>query len=176
MPKELKRLMADELKAELDASPNLMVVRLNPMTAETNYALRTTLREQGAHLRVIHNRTTRFSLDDARKPLGEYFSGQTALTLLPGEDPDFVSIAKALMDAQKAKSIEVRGAFVDGEVLDGAGVDLLSKSPDKPTLRGMLAGAILGPARGIAVALNAVGGGLARCLQARIEQQEGNES
>ena len=60
--------------------------------------------------------------------------------------------------------------------LDAEAVDLLSKSPDKLTLRGMLAGVILGSARGIAASIHAVPAGIARCLQARIDKNENNES
>ena len=65
---------------------------------------------------------------------------------------------------------------MDGEILDQAGVRLLAASPDKPTLRGMLAGVIAGSARGLAVSLRGVGEGLARCLQARIDQSTDSQT
>jgi len=172
MPNTLKHSMADELRTELDACEHLLVVGLNPMDAAATHELRTTLRGHGAQLRVIHNRTSRHALDERRKGLRDFFRGQTAVTLAPGEDPDIVSIAKALVEAQRLKRVDVRGGFVDGEVLDGPGVELLARSPDKPTLRAMLCGAVLGSARGLAAVLQAVPGGLARCLQARIDKQE----
>jgi len=49
-------------------------------------------------------------------------------------------------------------------------------SPDKPTLRGMLAGVVVGSARGLAVSLKGVGEGLARCLQARIDQSTDSQT
>jgi len=170
MPKELKRLMADELRQELDRSPNLLVIGLLPMDSAGTFELRNRLRERGAKLRVVHNRTSRHALDEARRPLGEFFKGSIALTLVPGEEPDMGSVAKALVETAKQKKIEIRGGFVEGQVLDKGGVELLARTPDKKTLRGMLCGALLGPARGIAVSLSAVGGGLARCLKARIEK------
>jgi large subunit ribosomal protein L10 len=170
MPKELKHLMAAEVKDELDRSPNLLVIGLRPMDSETNHALRSRMREQNAHLRVIQNRTSRHALDEARKGLSPLFVGQTALALSDDPETDFISVAKTLVEAARKKSVELRGGYVDGEVLDKAGFEALASSPDKPTLRAMLCGAILGPARGIAVSMQAVGGGLARCLQARIDE------
>jgi len=170
MPKELKHIMAEEVRSDLDASANVLVVGIKAMDAAKTHILRTALRSAGARLRVIHNRASRFALDEQRKDLGEYFVGPTALTFVPDEECDIVGIAKTLVDAQKDKGLEVRGAWVDGELLDKKGVEFLAASPDKLTLRGMLCGAILGPGRGIAVSLQAVGGGLARCLQARIDQ------
>lgn len=170
MPNELKQWMADELRKELDASPNLLVIGLLPMDAAGNYDLRNKLRARGARLRVVQNRTSRHALDEARRPLGEFFAGATGLTLVPGAEPDMGAVAKALFEIAKQKKIEIRGGFVEGMVLDKSGVELLAKSPDKKTLRAMMCGALLGPARGIAGALNAVSAGLARCLNARIEK------
>ena len=171
MPNQLKQMMADELKRDLEQSPNLLVIGLLPMDAAGNFELRNKLRAKGARLRVVHNRTSRHALDEARRPLGEFFEGATGLTLVPGAEPDMGAVAKALLEiAKQQKKIEIRGGFVEGQVLDKSGVELLARSPDKKTLRAMMCGAILGPARGLAGALNAVAGGLARCLNARIEK------
>jgi len=169
--KELKRFMADEIRAELESSSNMLVVRLLQLDAVKNSELRTSLRGHGARLRVIHNRATRHALDDARKPVGDLFKGQTALAL--ADDPEAaIPVAKTLVEAARKnkKGFEIRGGFVDGEILDKAGVEMLAQCPDKHTLRGMLAGTIIGPARAIAVSLQAVGGGLARCIQARVDE------
>lgn len=176
MVQEIKETMAAELREQLDASPNVLVVGLAAMDAGKNHALRNSLRSYGARLRVIQNRTSRFALDEARKELGAFFAGPTALTLVDQEDPDMVVIAKTLVEAEKAKQVEVRGGFVDGEVLDREGVRFLAASPDKPTLRGMLAGVVVGPARGLAASLKGVGEGLARCLQARIDQSTDSQT
>src|SRR5512139_2208184 len=170
MATELKQMMADELRRDLEISPNLLVIGLLPMDAAGTFDLRNRLRARGAKLRVVHNRTSRYALDEARKPLGEFFEGATGLTLVPGAEPDMGAVAKALLEIAKQKKIEIRGGFVEGQVLDKGGVELLARSPDKKTLRAMMCGALLGPARGIAALLHAVPAGLARCLQARIEK------
>jgi len=170
MAKYMKQWMADELRRDLDESPNLLVVGLLPMDAEATVELRSSLRDQGARLRVIHNRTSRFALDEDRQGLAELFVGQTAITLVPGEEPDVITVAKTLVEASKNKWVELRGGFFEGEILDEAGVELLAKTPDKDTLRAMLCGLINGPARGVAVSMQAVAGGLARCLQARVDE------
>jgi large subunit ribosomal protein L10 len=170
MPNQLKHLMADELRKDLDGSPNLLVIGLLPMDAAGNVDLRNKLRARGARLRVVHNRTSRHALDEARRPLGEFFEGATGLTLVPGAEPDMGSVAKTLLEIARLKRIEIRGGFVEGQILDKGGVELLARSPDKKTLRAMMCGAILGPARGLAGALNALGSGMARCLKARMEK------
>jgi large subunit ribosomal protein L10 len=168
--KFLKKLMADQVRDALDAAPQCLVVNLGEIDAEKDVALRSELRLKGARLRVVHNRTARHALDDRRKGLATLMTGQVALALPQEEDPDMVTLAKTLLAAQVAKTIQIRGGWVDGELLDREGVELLAKSPDKHTLRGMLAGAINGAARGLAVSLSGVGGGLARCLKQKIDK------
>jgi len=170
MPNELKQMMAEELRRDLETSPNVLVIGLLPMDAAGTFELRGRLRAKGARLRVVHNRTSRHALDEAKRPLGAFFKGATGLTLVPGAEPDMGAVAKALLEIAKLKKIEIRGGLVEGQILDKGGVELLARSPDKKTLRAMMCGAILGPARGLAGALNAVTAGLARCLNARIEK------
>ena len=163
--------MAAEVKADFDRSPDLLVVGLREMDAEQNAELRNTLRSQGVRLRVIHNRTSRFALDEARTEVGQFFVGQTAVALGTAET-EFIPVAKSLVDAARRKNVEVRGGYVEGELLDRAGVEALARSPDKPTLRAMLLCAINGSARGFAVTLRGVAEGIARCLQARADLAE----
>jgi len=176
MAKDIKLLMAEEVRQDLSSSDDLLVIGLLKIDAKQNLQLRNKLRDQGARLRVIHNRTSRFALDEARQGVAEFFNGQTAVALADRPDVEFVPVARALVDAAKGKTIEVRGGYVDGELLDRAGVVALSRAPDKPTLRAMLLCAINGSARGLAVTLSGVGGGIARCLQARIDQSEEGDS
>jgi len=176
MSKELKYMMAEAVKIDLDRSPNLLVMGMLPMNAEATVALRSSLRSQGAQLRVIHNRTSRHALDEARKPLADLFVGQTAIAVANStEETDFIGIAKTLVAAAKKKQVELRGGCVDGELFDAAGFTDLANCPDKPTLRAMLCGAILGPGRGIAALMNAVGSGMARCISEHAGEEAGGE-
>ena len=178
MSKDLKYMMAEAVKIDLDRSPDVLVMGMLPMDAEATVNLRSTLRSQGAQLRVIHNRTSRHALDDARKPLGDLFVGQTAIAVAREADveTDFIGIAKTLVAAAKKKHVELRGGCVDGELFDKVGFTDLANCPDKPTLRAMLCGAILGPGRGIAAIMNAVGSGMARCISEHAGDEAGDES
>ena len=179
MAKEMKRIMAEDVRSDLAGSADLLVIGLLQMDAVSNHELRRHLRDQGARLRVIHNRTSRFALDEARQQVADFFSGQTAIALSDGPDVEFAPVAKALVEAARKKMIEVRGGYIDGELLGKADIIALANAPDKPTLRAMLLGAINGSARGLAATLQGVGEGIARCLQARIdmagESGEGGE-
>jgi large subunit ribosomal protein L10 len=180
MAKVLKQMLASQLEADLKDSSGLMVIDPGPMTVEATMAFRKDLREKagGAILRVIHNRTAKVAMDnlgyvDEQGAMAGVLVGPSAVAF-GGDGP--VPIAKVIKDWQKKfKKIKVKAAVADGEVLVGTEALALADMPDLPALKGMLAGALISSARGIAGSLQAVYGGLARALQARVDQAGGGE-
>lgn len=177
MAKALKQMLASQLEADLDTSPaGVMLIDPGTMTMEANEAFRRDLREKagGARMRVIHNRTARVTIsargwDGDVAALADQLAGPSAV-VYGGDGP--IPIAKVVRDwTRKQKDLKVKGAVADGEILLEGDAKALADMPDLEQLKGMLAGAIIGAARGIAVSLNAVYGGLARALQARIDEQ-----
>ncbi len=168
MPRDVKLWMAAEVEGLLE-SGDVLVVGLKPMDAQQTHGLRARLREGGARLRVVHNRTSRFALGEKHRALADHFRGQTAIAL----GGEVIALAKALVEAATKDLVELRGGFVEGDIVDAATLRELAAIPDKPTLLGMLLSAVLGSARGLAVSVNGVGAGLARCLQARVDQAGG---
>ncbi len=168
MPRDVKLWMAAEVEGLLE-SGDVLVVGLKPMDAQQTHGLRARLREGGARLRMVHNRTSRFALGEKHRALADHFRGQTALAL----GGEVIALAKVLVEAAQKNLVELRGGFVEGDIVDAADLLDLAAIPDKPTLLGMLLSAVLGSARGLAVSVNGVGAGLARCLQARVDQAGG---
>jgi len=168
VPRDVKLWMAAEVEGLLE-SGDVLVVGLKPMDAQQTHGLRARLREGGARLRMVHNRTSRFALGEKHRALADHFRGQTALAL----GGEVIALAKVLVEAAQKNLVELRGGFVEGDIVDAADLLDLAAIPDKPTLLGMLLSAVLGSARGLAVSVNGVGAGLARCLQARVDQAGG---
>ncbi|MCZ6574628.1 MAG: 50S ribosomal protein L10 [Planctomycetota bacterium] len=168
MPRDVKLWMAAEVEGLLE-SGDVLVVGLKPMDAQQTHGLRARLREGGARLRMVHNRTSRFALGEKHRALADHFRGQTALAL----GGEVIALAKVLVEAAQKNLVELRGGFVEGDIVDAADLLDLAAIPDKPTLLGMLLSAVLGSARGLAVSVNGAGAGLARCLQARVDQAGG---
>lgn len=175
MAKALKRMIVAEYERELDGLDGVIVLDPGPMTVEASQEFRRDLREKagGARLKIIHNRTGRLALEHAlfgENPaaLEEALSGPSAI-VFGGDGP--IPIAKVLREwKRKFKPLRVKGGVAEGEVLAANEVDGLADLPDLPQMRGMLLSTVLGPARGIASSLQAVYGGIARALQARIDQ------
>jgi large subunit ribosomal protein L10 len=175
MAKALKRMMVAEYEQALDGLDGVIVLDTGPMTVEANQAFRRDLREKagGARLKIIHNRTGRLALESAlfgqdSDVLQEVLRGPSAI-VFGGDGP--IPIAKVLREwKRKFKPLRVKGGVAEGEVLAATEVDGLADLPDMPQMRGILLSTVLGPARGIASSLQAVYGGIARALQARIDQ------
>ncbi|MDJ0520867.1 MAG: 50S ribosomal protein L10 [Planctomycetota bacterium] len=181
MAKALKQMLASQLEADLDTSPNgMMLIDPGAMTMEANEAFRKDLREKagGARMRVIHNRTATVAIkargwDGDVDALTATLTGPSAV-VYGGDGP--IPIAKVVRDwSKKQKDLKVKGAVADGEVLVDADAQALADMPDLEQLKGMLAGAIIGAARGIAGSLQAVYGGLARAIQARVDESPAEE-
>jgi len=175
VPKQLKQLLANQVVGALKGNDGAVFVNMSAMTVEQSTALRGLLisKAGGARMRVLHNRTARVALRSAGWPskVESILKGPTAV-VYGGEGPS--SIAKTLGEwsrTDKTKSLVLKGAVAEGEFFDAKGVVALAKMPDKKTLRAMIAQAILGPSRGLAVALAANAAGLARVTQARIDKQ-----
>jgi large subunit ribosomal protein L10 len=167
----LKTMLAAHLLRLLEDSDGAVFVDPGPMTVEASTRLRTLLASKagGARMRIVHNRTARAALLSAGWPEGvsKLLRGPTAI-VYGGESVPVVS--KSIVEwARTDKTFTIKGAVAEGEVYDAKGVAALSRMPDKNTLRAMLAGAISGPARGVASVLAAPGASLARVLQARID-------
>jgi large subunit ribosomal protein L10 len=178
MAKALKRMMVSEYERELEGLDGVIVLDTGPMTVEASEAFRRDLREKagGARLKIIHNRTGRLALGETLysadpAALEEALRGPSAI-VFGGDGP--IPIAKVLREwKRKFKPLRVKGGVAEGELLAADEVDGLADLPDMPQMRSMLLSTVLGPARGIASSLQAVYGGIARALQARIDQDGG---
>lgn len=181
MAKALKRMLASQLEADLQDTSGLLLIDPGPMSVEAVMEFRRDLREKagGARMRVIHNRTARVAIDNLGfegdvPALKGQLEGPSAV-VFGGEGA--IPIAKVVKDwSKKLKQLKVKGAVADNEILVGGEAEALADMPDLPQLKGMLAGAIIGAARGIAGSLHAVYGGLARVIQARVDQEGGAEA
>ena len=86
---------------------------------------------------------------------------------------DIVALSKQITAwAKELESLEIKGAAVEGQTLDAAGVEKLSKSPGRPELLSKIAGLILSPAGNIAGALLGTGGTIVGQVKSHSEREE----
>ena len=85
---------------------------------------------------------------------------------------DYVVSAKILSEfAEKSKTFELKAGFVDGNVLDAAGVKELANLPPKEVLVAKALGGLNAPITGFVTVLNGTMKGLVVALNAIAEKQ-----
>jgi large subunit ribosomal protein L10 len=178
MSKILKQRMISEYQSAFGAVDGAVVVDYSGIVAEHLRQFRIDLSEKNLKFRVVRTALARQAFaDTALEGVDAAFNGPSALVY--GEEAGVgiaVAAAKAVLQFNKTRAKEEWmtpfGAINEGEVISAEGVVALSKMPDRDTMRGMIASAVQGAPRGLAVCLNNVGGGIARCLARKIEQAE----
>ena len=90
-----------------------------------------------------------------------------------GGGEDIVALSKEITKwAKDVEAIEIRGGSVEGECLDAAGVDALSKSPSREELLSIISGQILGPGAQLSAQLLGPSGMLAGQVKSKAEEDE----
>lgn len=148
----------------------VIVTHYKGLSVDEMNMLRGRVREAGAGFRVTKNRLTRLALKGTPyEALADLFTGPTAIAY--SDDP--VSVAKAAVDfAKKNEKLVILGGAFGQQQLDADGVKALSTMPSLDELRAQLVGLLNTPATRIAGILQQPGGGLARVLNARGQQQD----
>ncbi len=115
--------------------------------------LRNNLRKNDAQYRVVKNRYAKIAFKDLGKTgAEEQMIGPTAVALAKGDESNVV--AKALFEAIKnGAPMQVKGAIIDGKVMDAATVEALSKLPTKLELIASLMGTMKAPVQKLAATL-----------------------
>jgi large subunit ribosomal protein L10 len=169
-----KEAVVAELTETLRGSESLIVADYRGLTNTDLEALRTTLRESGATLRVVKNTLTRRAAEAAgTETLLALLEGPTAIAFVES-DGDTIAVAKALADAAKeTKILTLRGGVMAGRPMTGADVDELAKLPSADVVKSQLVGVIVAPLTQLLGLLEAPVRDLVGLLDARIEQLGG---
>lgn len=117
-------------------------------------SLRKKLMESGAALKVVKNNFARIAFEELKvEGVADFLAGPTVVAMAK-EDANVA--AKAIFDLAKSSGkLEVKGAYVGGEIFDKAKIEAYSKVPGRKELISMLMSAMNGPARKLAATLKA---------------------
>lgn len=169
----VKSLVRDEYESKFDGVKEFVVLNMTGTRGVDNNILRGELKKKGIRMMVVKNSLMRLALQ--KLEMGEaacsvFDSGPC--TVAYGGD-SVVDVAKELVSwSKKIKTMEFRGAFVDGVAMDGEGAKALSKMPSRAELQGQVAQLILSPGSNLAGALLGPGGVIAGCVKTVIEKLE----
>ncbi len=153
---QAKQEVVAQLKQKLDGAVAGVLVNYRGISVADDTKLRRELREAGVDYAVVKNTLLRRALEGTE--YGEIASVLEDTTAFAVSHEDPVAAAKILVKfADDSKStFAVKAGFVEGKVLDVAGVTELAKLPSKEQLLVQLLSVLNGNIRGLAVALNAI--------------------
>ena len=170
MPTARKESAVQELRDRLAAAKNLFLTDYQGLTVDEITKLRGELRKDGSTYSVVKNTLFRIAGGEVATRLEEFLSGPTGI-VFAGVDP--VAPAKALKTfSDSTKKLGIKAAFIDGDVVDAAQVNVLAKLPPKIELIARLVGSLASPLRGLVTVLSGNQSGLVRVLNAIREQKE----
>ena len=152
-----KKSYVEGVKELIDASMGGVVFNYKGITVEEDTKLRKELREAGVHYEVIKNTMLKIAIrGTAIEGLSDALKGSTAVAIANNEDPLAAArILNKFSEASKGK-YEIKGGYLDGEVLDVEGVKKIANLPNRDGLLSMLLSALQGNLSGLARVINAV--------------------
>jgi large subunit ribosomal protein L10 len=134
--------------------------------------MRRRMRDAGVDVQVVKNTLLRIASERAGKAeVSQIVEGPTAMLFAYG---DIAPAARAITEYVRTarNSLTITGAFLEGEVITGAGVTDLATLPTRTEMIGRFAGAMQGPIASFAGLLTAVVRDFAGLVDARARQLE----
>lgn len=168
---ERKKQQVEQLSEKMKNACAGVLVDYKGITVEEDTKMRRELREAGVEYTVVKNTLLGMAAEKAGiSGLESYLSGTTSIALC---ENDYVAAARIInKTAIEGKKISVKAGFIDGSVIDEAGVKDLANLPPREVLVAQALGGLNAPITGLVYVLNANITGLARALSAIAEKQQ----
>lgn len=146
--KEQVQILAEKFKK----AKMIVLTEYRGISVEDDTKLRSAIRANGDEYAVVKNSIITHAAKEAGIEGIDSLEGPTAVVI--GYE-DYVTPAKAVNDYAKDHDFySIKGGVMDGKVMDLAEVKKLANLPSKETLYAMLASALLGNIRNLAVVLD----------------------
>ena len=171
MGREVKDMVIADIQSRIGDVKDFIVVDCSKVDAITANRWRLALRKQRMSALTVKNSVANNALKrKGVSGLSKVLSGPS--TLIWGGD-DIVALSRSVAKwAKEIKNFEIKGGTVEGESLDAAAVDALSKSAGRLETIGEIAGLMLAPGRQLAGCLQGPGGRLAGQLKTLSEEKQ----
>lgn len=176
MPNIVKQLICSELETAFEGIEGLVMVSFGGLTVAETEELRNGLAAKGVQFRMVQNKLARrVLLEKGYEFPDDAMTGNTGIAY--GDAEAAISAAKIFTgsDVKKAGKVKIKAGMLENNVLGPQDALALADIPDRDTLRAKILGCLSGPARGLVATMAGVPGGLARVVQARVDQGEGSD-
>ena len=132
-----KQQIVEELVEKFQNSAAFVIVNYRGLTVAEVTDLRKQLRDAGVEMRVVKNTMLRKAAELAEiEELYEVFVGPTAIAF---SEEEVVAPAKIMVEfAQEVEALEVKGGYMEGEVVTVETIEAVAKLPDREGLLSML--------------------------------------
>lgn len=176
MSKFVKELMVEDLQKRFGELTEFLVVSTIGIEGNDNNEMRGTLLEKSIKVSVVKNSVMRQALVALEKSnAAELFAAGPCAIAYGGDS--VVDVAKEIeIWAKKLSTLQIKGAYIDGEVLDSDSAGALSKMLSRAELHGQIIVLALSPGRRVAGAITGPAGYIAGCIKTIIEKAEEKEA
>jgi len=150
-----KKQVVDEIKNNYNEAKSVLFVSYKGINVEQDTKMRKAFRENNVKYKIYKNRLIKIALDELgiKGYDAKGLDGTTAVAF----GADEVGAATVLYKTKKdVECLEAKFGVVNGEVVDAATIESLSKTPSKETLIAMLLGMLNAPVAALARALDAI--------------------
>jgi ribosomal protein L10 len=173
MSKQLKDMIASDIRKRLNGVNDALLVNVIGLNSSNTFALRRELRTKNIHLLVVKNSMARRATEGT--PLSRAFDdSEGSLAVVWGAE-DFVSLAKELVDIHKRPEFEkctARGGVMEGEKLTAEKVSEISKWPNRVGQISIVVGQALSPGAKLLSQIAGPGGKLLSQVKKKSEGEE----
>jgi large subunit ribosomal protein L10 len=142
MNRQNKEITVQGMSDRLRRAPLVVLADYRGTTVADITSFRSQLQKAGLHYQVVKNTLAKRAL--AGTPMEKLQGSLKGMTGWVFSGEDAIASAKLLRDVSKSyKTLEIKGGFFDGTVLDAEGVKKVADLPSKEELRSQLLATIL---------------------------------
>jgi large subunit ribosomal protein L10 len=143
VPTQEKTETIEDLKTRLRGVKTVLLTEYRGLSVAQLSELRKQLRSVSAEYKIVKNRLARLALTSDLSSVGTHLKGPTGMIL---SREDAVAVAKTLHTFAKTNTaLVIKAGYVEGQMLEPAGLKALADLPSKDALRGAIVGALQGP-------------------------------
>jgi large subunit ribosomal protein L10 len=143
VPTQEKVESVEDLKRRLSGVKTVLLAEYRGLTVQQLNDLRRQLRSVSAEYKIVKNRLARLALSESLSGVKSLLKGPTGM-VISKDDP--VAVAKALHTfARTNQALVIKAGYVEGQMLEPAGLKALADLPSKEAIRSQIVGALQGP-------------------------------